>query len=148
MPRIMAIDPGSKRVGIAVSDPGGVIAQPVGAVPAVPAATLAARLAQMARDQAAEELVVGLPLRLDGRRGPEAKAAQDLAGQLRELTGLRVTLVDERLSSVAAERALLASGQRRARRRELSDQVAAALILQTHLDQTRAKRRPPKPSEG
>lgn len=148
MPRIMAIDPGTRRVGIAVSDPGGVIAQPVGAVPAVPAATLPERLAQKGRELGAEELVVGLPRRLDGRMGPEAKAAQELAQRLRELTGLRVTLVDERLSSVAAERALLASGQRRARRKELSDQVAAALILQTHLEQSRTRRQRQTPTDG
>jgi putative Holliday junction resolvase len=114
----------------------------------VPAATLPERLAQKGRELGAEELVVGLPRRLDGRMGPEAKAAQELSQRLRELTGLRVTLVDERLSSVAAERALLASGQRRARRKELSDQVAAALILQTHLEQSRTRRQRQTPTDG
>jgi putative holliday junction resolvase len=133
----MAVDPGSRRVGVAVSDPTGTIAQPLSAVPAAPAETLVGRLAALAREQEAARLVVGLPRRLDGGQGPEAKAARALADELRRATGLPVTLVDERLTSVAAERALLATGASRARRRQLSDQVAAALILQSHLDAQR-----------
>lgn len=136
----MAVDPGSRRVGVAVSDPTGTIAQPLSTVPAEPAATLVARLAALAREQEAGRLVVGLPRRLDGGQGPEAMAARALADDLRRATGLPVTLVDERLTSVAAERALLAGGASRARRRQLADQVAAALILQSHLD-AEARRR-------
>jgi putative Holliday junction resolvase len=137
--RVLAVDPGSRRVGVAVSDPTGTIAQPLAVVPAEPAETLAERLAALAREQQAERLVVGLPRRLDGGQGPEAKAARALAQDLRAASGLAVTLVDERLTSVAAERALLAGGASRARRRELSDQVAATLILQSYLD-ARARR--------
>ena len=139
MARVMAIDPGTVRVGIAVSDPLGIVAQPHSAVAAEPRETLPDRLVTLARSLEAEELVVGLPYRMDGSEGPEAKAARALAQQLRQASRLRVSLVDERLTSVAAERALLAGGRRRRDRRELSDQVAAALILQTHLDQTRAR---------
>jgi putative Holliday junction resolvase len=135
--RIVAIDPGAQRIGLAVSDPSGVIAQPAATLAAAPAATLVARLSEKVKELGAEELVVGLPRRLDGRMGPEAKAAQGLAHQLQEETGLRVILVDERLTSVAAERALIAAGKRRAERRQLSDQVAAALILQSHLERVR-----------
>jgi len=140
MGRVMAVDPGSRRVGVAVSDPTGTIAQPLSVLPAEPAETLVERLAEVARQQQAARLVVGLPRRMDGGEGPEARAARALAGELRRATGLPVTLVDERLTSVAAERALLAGGASRARRRQLSDQVAAALILQSHLD---AERREP-----
>jgi putative pre-16S rRNA nuclease len=139
MGRVLAVDPGSRRVGVAVSDPTGTIATPLAAVPAEPADTLVERLAVLAREQEATRLVVGLPRRMDGSQGPEAKAARALAGELRQATGLPVELVDERLTSVAAERALLAGGASRARRRELSDQVAATLILQSYLD--RAGRR-------
>ncbi len=134
MGRMMAIDPGTVRVGIAVSDPLGIVAQPHSAVAAEPRSTLAGRLVTLARSLEAAELVVGLPYRMDGSEGPEAKAARDLAQQLRRGSRLPVTLVDERLTSVAAERALVAGGRRRRDRRRLSDQVAAALILQTHLD--------------
>jgi putative holliday junction resolvase len=136
----MAVDPGSRRVGVAVSDPTGTIAQPLAAVPAEPAATLVERLAALAREQEAERLVVGLPRRLDGSQGPEARAARALADELRRAAGLPVTLVDERLTSAAAERSLLAAGASRARRRQLSDQVAATLILQSYLDAGRGRR--------
>lgn len=140
MPRIMAVDPGTKRVGIAVSDAGATIAQPVGWLPAAPAPTLVDRLVARARELEARELVVGLPRRMNGGLGEEARAAKDLARRLGEASRLRVHLVDERLTSVAADRALLAQGARRAKRRELSDQVAAALILQTHLDRRKPSR--------
>jgi putative Holliday junction resolvase len=130
----MAVDPGTLRVGVAVSDPTSTIAQPLTTVPAEPAATLVERLVALAREQDADRLVVGLPRRMDGGQGPEARAARALAQELRRVGGIPVTLVDERLTSVAAERALLAAGAKRARRRELSDQVAAALILQSYLD--------------
>jgi putative Holliday junction resolvase len=140
MGRVLAVDPGSRRVGVALSDPEETIAQPLTSLAAEPRESLPARLAALAREHDAAELVVGLPRRLDGGQGPEAREARDLGERLRRLTGLRVTMVDERLTSVAAERALLATGTRRARRRELSDQVAAALILQTHLEARRRRR--------
>lgn len=137
MARVLAIDPGSVRVGLAVSDPTGTIAQPAGFEPAQPARTLVDRL--LARITAAEarEIVVGLPRRLDGGVGPEAEAARELGRKLRERSGLPVIMVDERLTSVAAERALIAMGTRRRQRRERSDEVAASLILRTHLDRKR-----------
>jgi len=138
----MAVDPGSVRVGIAVSDPLGIVAQPHSTLAAEPRATLTERLVALARSLEAEELVVGLPYRMDGSAGPEAKPARVLAQELRRGARLPVSLVDERLTSVAAERALLAGGKRRRDRRRLSDQVAAALILQTHLD------RGQRPSKG
>ncbi len=137
--RVMAVDPGSRRVGVAVSDPTGTIAQPLTAVPAQPEATMAARLATLAHTLEARCVVVGLPRRLDGGLGPEARAAMALAERLHELSGLPTELVDERLTSVAAERALVTADVRRARRRRLTDQVAAALILQAYLDRGRGR---------
>src|SRR5690242_3339230 len=110
MGRVLAVDPGSKRVGVAISDPTGTIAQPLSVLPAEPAETLAERLAAVAREHEVTRLVVGLPRRMDGGQGPEALAARALADALRRASGLPVTLVDERLTSVAAERALLAGG--------------------------------------
>jgi putative Holliday junction resolvase len=134
----MAVDPGSKRVGLALSDPSATIAQALATLPAEPADSLAARLAAMAQAHGAERIVVGLPRRLDGTRGPEAAAAEALAAQLRKASGLPVEMVDERLTTVAAERALIADGVRREKRRLSVDRVAAALMLQAHLDRRRA----------
>jgi putative Holliday junction resolvase len=135
--RTLAVDPGSKRVGLAVSDPSGTIAQALSTEPAEPAATLPSRLAEIAKAHDATRIVVGLPLRLDGRHGPEAKAAQELAGRLRKVSGLPVELVDERLTTAAAEKSLIAGGVRREKRRLSVDAVAATLLLQGHLDSKR-----------
>lgn len=135
--RVLAVDPGSKRVGVAVSDPTGTIAQPLTTVDAEPHETLAARLAEIATGNEAKRIVVGLPRRLNGTYGPEAKAARELADALRKTSGLPVELVDERLTTVAAERSMLAAGAHRAKRRATVDRVAAALLLQSHLDRKR-----------
>lgn len=137
MVRVIAIDPGTKRVGVAVSDPTGTIAQALTTVQAEPKDTLVARLTQIATDQEATRIVVGLPRRLDGSYGPEAKSALELADELRKASRLPVELVDERLTTVAAERSLVAGGVRRAKRRLSVDRVAATLLLQTHLDRKR-----------
>ena len=135
--RVLAVDPGSRRVGLAVSDPTGTIAQPLATIPAEPRETLAERLAAMAKAKDAARIVVGLPRRMDGTFGPEAKAARDLADAIRHASGLPVELVDERLTTAAAERSLLAAGMRREKRRANIDRVAAALLLQSHLDSRR-----------
>jgi putative holliday junction resolvase len=135
--RVMAVDPGSKRVGLAVSDPTGTIAQALATVPAEPADTLPSRLAEIARSREAQRIVVGLPLRLDGTHGPEAAAARRLAHGLRQASGLPVELVDERLTTAAAERSLIAGGVRREKRRLSVDRVAATILLQGHLDSKR-----------
>jgi putative holliday junction resolvase len=136
--RVMAVDPGSKRVGLALSDPTGTIAQALPTVPAEPAATLASRLAEIAQAQEARRIVVGLPLRLDGTHGPEAAAARRLAHGIRQASRLPVEMVDERLTTAEAERSLIAGGMRRAKRRVSIDGVAATLLLQGHLDSKRA----------
>jgi putative holliday junction resolvase len=132
--RVLAVDPGSKRVGLAVSDPTGTIAQALATVPAEPRDTLVTRLAKIAGEQEAKSIVVGLPRRLDGSDGPEAKAARELARELRDASRLPIELVDERLTTVAAERSLIEGGVRRKSRRASIDRVAATLLLQSHLD--------------
>jgi putative holliday junction resolvase len=136
--RTLAVDPGTRRVGLALSDPTGTIASPLGAVPAEPAESLPERLAQAARDHQAERIVVGLPRELDGKRGPAALAAERLATELRTASGLPVDMLDERLTSAAAERTLIDAGMRRGKRKQTVDSVAAALLLQTYL-QRRAR---------
>lgn len=136
--RTLAVDPGAKRVGIAVSDPTGTIAQALTTIEAAPAESLAKRLADIASEQGAGRVVVGMPRRMDGSYGPEAKAARNLADGIRKASGLPVELVDERLTTVAAERSLIEGGMRRAKRRQSVDRVAATILLQSHLDRKRA----------
>jgi putative holliday junction resolvase len=135
--RVLAVDPGSKRVGLAISDPTGTIAQPLTTVAGEPSDTLPSRLADIAREKEVSRIIVGLPRRMDGSYGPEAKSARELADRLRKASGLPVELVDERLTTVAAERSLLEGGVRRAKRRRAVDRVAAALLLQSSLDRKR-----------
>jgi putative Holliday junction resolvase len=131
---VLAVDPGSRRVGLAVSDPTGTIAQPLTTVAAEPLNTLPERLADVAREHEATRIVVGLPRRMDGSFGPEAKAARALADAVRKTSRLPVEMVDERLTTAQAERSMISGGVRRARRKATIDGVAATLLLQSHLD--------------
>ncbi|HYM66042.1 MAG TPA: Holliday junction resolvase RuvX [Patescibacteria group bacterium] len=137
--RILAVDPGTKWIGLAISDPSGTVAHGLDTLAAEPAGTLGARLGGVARQHEATRVVVGLPRRLDGSYGPEAAAARRLAEQIREESGLPVELVDERMTTAQAQRALIAGGVSRAERRLTVDRVAATLLLQGHLDRRKAR---------
>jgi len=139
--RILAVDPGTKRVGLALSDPTATIASALVTVEADPSETLAARLAAIAAAQEAERVIVGLPRNLDGSRGPAAAAAERLATDLRKASKLPVETVDERLTTVAADRSLLAAGATRRERRLAVDRVAATLLLQGYLDRMKSDKR-------
>lgn len=125
-------------MGLAISDETATVASPSGSVPAEPLTTLAGRLAAVAAGAGASRIVVGLPRLMDGGEAGSATAARALAAELRTASQLPVTMVDERLTSVAAERHLVAAGMSRKRRRAEVDGVAAALILQTFLERNRS----------
>jgi putative Holliday junction resolvase len=135
--RVLAVDPGTRRIGLALSDEGRRLASPLRTLDAEPAATLPERLAAVAREVGAVEVVVGLPRNLDGSGGEAARAARQLADNLKRSTRLPVALQDERLSSAAAERHLVGQGLRREKRKLVVDQLAATLILETYLDRRR-----------
>jgi putative Holliday junction resolvase len=130
--RILAIDPGTVRCGLAVSDPLGLFATPLGVVPVGDGRGLAAMLVAKAVEVEARAILVGHPRNLDGSEGPRARACSRLADELRALTDLPVTLVDERLTSIEAEQRLREAG-RKGRKLEL-DAAAAAVLLQGYLD--------------
>lgn len=133
--RFLSLDVGERRTGVAVSDPGGVIARPLTTLEVPPQADgLAAAVRPLVDEHGVQHLVVGLPRRLSGRHGPEAEAATALASELGALLGLPVTLWDERLSTVEAGRLLDEGGVRGRRRKQRIDAVAAAVILQSFLD--------------
>ena len=135
--RVLAIDPGSRRVGLALSDESRRLASPLRTLQAEPAETLSERLAAVVREVGAVEVVVGLPRNLDGSSGEAAASARGLAEELKRSTRLPVSLQDERLSSVAAERHLVGQGVRRDKRKGLVDQLAATLILESFLERKR-----------
>lgn len=132
MGRVVALDHGSKRIGIAVSDSLQMTAQPHGMIPAGPGFTdeLRTLLSQWDVDL----IVVGLPIGLNGREGTAAEEARRFAAEVHEATGIPAVLYDERFSTVVAERAMIEGGARRDRRRLRRDGVAAAVFLQGYLD--------------
>lgn len=142
----LGVDLGQARVGVAVCDPAGLLATPVETVPAGEATRTAAieRLVALVAEHSVVEVVLGLPRSLSGAEGPAALAARAFGGRLAAAVHpVPVRLVDERLSTVAAERGLLEHGRRGARhgakRRKVVDQAAAVIILQTALDTERTR---------
>jgi putative Holliday junction resolvase len=138
----VAVDVGSVRIGVAASDRRGALASPVATVPRGTGDL--ERLAAIIAEHAAVEVIVGLPRGLSGREGPSAAAARGFARRLAGVIApLPVRLVDERLSTVSAERGLRETGVRGRRRRSVVDQAAAVVILQAALDAERSSGRPP-----
>ena len=132
--RILALDVGSKRIGLAVSDPLGLTAQGLGVLERKDWDRDLARLQEIARPYQIQEILVGLPRHMDGRPGEQVEEILALAQALGEALGAEVSTWDERLSTVEAERLLIQADLSRKRRRRVVDQVAASLILQAYLD--------------
>jgi putative holliday junction resolvase len=142
--RALGLDVGERRIGIAVSDPDGRLALPVRTYERRGRGDAAA-IAEVARAEAAEVIVVGLPLSMDGHRGAQAEAAAGFADELRAAGPLEVVLWDERLSSLEADQHLRASGRRGRQAKGLRDAIAAAIVLQAYLDSRRGGVLPPLP---
>jgi putative Holliday junction resolvase len=139
--RLLALDVGDVRIGVALSDDTGTLASGLATLRATGPRKDVQRVAALVREHGVAELVVGLPLRLDGSRGPQAQKVLALVERLRRSLrplGVPVTTRDERLTSVAATERLAEAGVRGQRRRERIDQAAACLILQEVLDERRA----------
>ena len=148
--RVLGLDLGSKRIGIALSDPEGAIASPFTTLERKGDVRDAAAVGALVEEHQVGEIVVGLPLHMDGRRGPEAEKARRFAARLAQATGLPVATLDERWTTVEAERALRESGRKGKRRRAGVDSVAAAILLRTWLERRagvaqRAAEREPTP---
>jgi putative Holliday junction resolvase len=133
--RLIGIDPGSKTIGLALSDVRLMLASPFGSLKRGKLKANAAEILVIARKENVGGLVVGLPLSMDGTSGPAAQAARDWALALSEATGLPAALFDERLSSAAANRFLIAEADvSRRKRAESVDRLAASWMLQAALD--------------
>lgn len=131
MGRVLALDFGTVRVGVAVSDPLRITAQPL---EVVPLEAFEERFPDLLIG--VDEIIVGLPTSLDGTEGGSAKAARTFADRVKELSGLPVHLVDERFTTSDAQRALITGGVRRSRRRQVVDKIAATLLLEGYLETT------------
>ncbi len=132
--RILAVDPGEKRLGLALSDPTGTIAAPLGTIKHTSRAIDAATIAQIAMENEAERIIVGQPTDLEGQPTVGGRRAARLAGAIRTQTGLPVELWDETGTTQTAREAQIAMGVQRKKRKGHLDDLAAAVILQAYLD--------------
>jgi putative Holliday junction resolvase len=132
--RILALDPGTARLGLALSDSEGRLALPLEILSRDPAAAWLARLGQIIAERRVELLVVGMPLTLAGEHGPAAQQAEVLVEELRAALPIPVVTWDERLSSAQVERQMQAAGLSSRARRGAVDAAAAAVFLQSYLD--------------
>lgn len=131
--RIMAIDYGDAHTGIAVSDPTGLLAGFTATIDAYRPEVVVERIAALAREHGAEELVLGHPVNMDGTLGPRSEKAQAMKRLLEERTGLPVVLWDERRTTIDAHQILMNSGKNAKKRKKVVDAVAASLILEGYL---------------
>ena len=132
--RVLAVDHGTKRIGLAVSDELGIIAQPLAFLPAEPFAAFLDRLQQIIEEKDVALLLVGMPRNLDGSDGPAARTVQEFVAVLTRALTVPIQTWDERLTSAQANRLLIQGGVRRDQRKEKVNQMAAAILLQSYLD--------------
>jgi len=132
--RILALDHGTRRIGVAVSDELKIIAQPLEYIPAEPFADFVKRLKEILRDKEVELILIGMPRNMDGTYGPAAQKVQEFIAALKSEISVPLKPLDERLTTVQAQRSLLQANVRRNQRKEKVDMTAAAILLQSHLD--------------
>ena len=138
---ILAIDYGDRRLGLALSDPTGLIASGLPTLErAGPSEDVVEPLRRLCAQHEVERIVVGLPINMNGTHGPRAKLSLAFAQKLRDELGVEVDTWDERLTTVQAERAMLAADLSRKKRKQRRHRVAAQLLLQSYLDAARRRR--------
>lgn len=137
--RILGIDYGERRIGLAISDPLGMMAHQLDIITVESDDDALAQLRKIVDEREVDKLVVGLPINMNGTEGPQAESARAFAVKLEAGLGLPVEMQDERLTTVRAERAMLDADMTRKRRGKRRDRMAAQFLLQTYLDINRNK---------
>ena len=132
--RVLAIDHGTKRMGIALSDETATIAQPLEFIPAEPFNDFLARLKQLLTEKQVDQILIGMPRNMDGSYGPAALKVQEFVAVLKETIAIPIKTWDERLTSAQANRMLIQAEVRRDKRKQRVDAAAAAILLQRYLD--------------
>ena len=131
--RILAIDLGEKRIGLAVSDLLGITAQGLPTIHIKSEQEICQKIMEVIKEKNVDRIVFGLPKNMNGTLGPQAKKVQEYAKKLEKLSNLPVDFEDERLSTVRAEQVLLEADTSRAKRKKVVDKLAAMIILQSYL---------------
>ena|SRR5213594_3183048 len=132
--RVLAIDHGSRRMGIAISDETKTIAQPLDFIASEPFDKFLERLKQIIREKEVDLILVGIPRNMDGSYGPAALKVQEFVAVLKDAVPIAIKSWDERLTSAQANRFLIEADVRRSKRKEKVDKTAAAILLQSFLD--------------
>jgi len=132
--RILALDHGTKRIGVAVSDELKMIAQPLEFIPAEPFTDFLKRLKEIIKEKEVDVILLGMPRNMDGSFGEASMKVEAFVGVLRNAVTVPIQTWDERLTSAQANRVLLLGGVRRDKRKEKVDKMAAAILLQSYLD--------------
>jgi len=132
--RTIGLDYGRVRIGIAVSDPMGIVASGRESLQVKDVPSAVARIAELAKENEAGLIVVGLPLNMNGTESPMSKEATAFAEQLKAQSGIPVKMWDERMTSLQVERELVFLDVSRAKRKKINDMLAAQIILQSYLD--------------
>lgn len=138
--RILGLDPGEKRIGVAISDPLGITAQGLEVISYSDTDQALNRIYEICLGYSVEKIVVGNPLNMSGSKGSASEQAEIFADSLSSKTGLPVEMLDERLTSGSAEKTLIAGGASRKKRRKVKDKLAAVLILEQYLALTESSR--------
>ncbi len=134
MSRLLALDHGTKRIGVAISDEFKMIAQPLEYIPAEPWTDFLVRLKQLLVEKEVERVFIGMPRNMDGSYGPAAEKVREFIAALKAEITVPIQTLDERLTSAQANRILIEGNVRRGDRKEKVDAMAAAILLQSHLD--------------
>lgn len=132
--RILGLDPGEKRIGVAITDPLGLTAQGIDVIKYTRIGDAIKKIKDICLQYEVEKVIVGNPLNMDGSRGQESENAYRFAEKLRRELNLPVEMVDERLTSASAEKTLLKGNVSRKNRREVKDKLAATLILELYIN--------------
>ncbi len=132
--RILSLDHGTKRIGVAVSDEMKMIASPLEYILAEPFAGFLARLKEIIREKEVELILIGMPRNMDGSYGPAALKVQEFVAVVKDAIAIPIKTLDERLTTVQAQKFLIQGNVRREKRKEKVDKTAAAILLQSYLD--------------
>jgi putative holliday junction resolvase len=135
--RVLALDIGQRRIGVAISDDSGTLATPLTTINATPRPHALNQIARLIQEYTVQEVVVGLPLTLSGDIGPQARTTQEFATALETTLNRQITFFDERYTTAAAEQLMCELGIKPQKRKQRRDEIAASIILQDYLNHTR-----------
>jgi putative Holliday junction resolvase len=135
--RVLGLDVGQKRIGVALSDPEGILASPLTIIDAADTEHAINNILDLCDQYQVDRIVVGMPKSMDGTLGKQAEVVQQFIDRIADVVKIKIDTWDERLSSIEADRAMISAGTKKDKKKKLRDAIAAAIILQGYLDRQR-----------